>query len=214
MRHYKELYQYTVVEDAAGSGAEQLKERVSSWNAEWCYDSDPEKLTVVTPSSWLGGEAQASEVLGRFPHRVIPYGLNTQIFRPWPREVARGILNLPQGRQLVLVVAERLDDYRKGLDLAAGALCAEGVLPGWDVVATGAGTVNFPGRTVHLTGSLPDPLLMALLYNAVDLVLAPIRDDNLPTVIIASLCGGTPVGVTSVGGCSEAVVAGVEGVVR
>ena len=113
----------------------------------------------------------------------------------------------------MLVVAERLDDYRKGLDLAAGALCAEGVLPGWDVVATGAGTVNFPGRTVHRTGSLPDPRLMALLYNAVDLVLVPSREDNLPNVILESLCCGTPVVVTPGGGCAEPVVAGRDGLI-
>jgi glycosyltransferase involved in cell wall biosynthesis len=213
MQPFKGIFHYTVDRDRAGSGARQLNEQVRSWKAKVLSELSPEKLTVVTPSIWLGRESQASEVLGRFPHRVIPYGLNTQIFRPWPREVARGILNLPQGRQLVLVVAERLDDYRKGLDLAAGALCAEGVLPGWDVVATGAGTVNFPGRTVHRTGSLPDPRLMALLYNAVDLVLVPSREDNLPNVILESLCCGTPVVVTPGGGCAEPVVAGRDGLI-
>ena len=213
MQPFKGIFHYAVDRDRAGAAAQQLGERVRLWKRRVLADVPTERLTVVTPSRWLGQQSQASEVLGRFPHRVIPYGLSTDIFRVWPRQTSRQLFGLPQDRRLVLVVAERLDDYRKGLDLAAAALGTAGVLAGWDVVAAGAGSIRFPGRTVHATGSVPDPRLMALLFSAVDLVLVPSREDNLPNVILESLCCGTPVVVTQGGGCPEPVVEGRDGVV-
>lgn len=213
MQPFKGIFHYSVDRDRAGAAAQQLGERVRLWKRQVLADVAPQKLTIVTPSRWLGQQSQASEVLGRFPHRVIPYGLNTDVFRPWPRAIARQLFGLPQDCRLVLVVAERLDDYRKGLDLAAAALETSGLLPGWEVVAAGAGSMRFAGRTVHAMGSVPDPRLMALLFSAVDLALVPSREDNLPNVILESLCCGTPVVVTRGGGCPEPVIEGRDGVV-
>lgn len=213
MQPFKGIFHYNVDRDRAGASAQQLGERVRQWKCRVLADLAPQKLTIVTPSRWLGQQSQESEVLGRFPHRVIPYGLNTDVFRPWPRQIGRELFGLPQDCRLVLVVAERLDDYRKGLDLAAAALETAGLLPGWQVVAAGAGSIPFVGRTVHAVGSVPDPRLMALLFSAVDLVLVPSREDNLPNVILESLCCGTPVVVTRGGGCPEPVVEGRDGVV-
>jgi glycosyltransferase involved in cell wall biosynthesis len=213
MQPFKGIFHYTVDRDRAGPNAHQLSEHVRIRKVHLLRSLRPEHLTVVTPSHWLNRLSLQSEVLGRFRHQVIPYGLDTRIFRAWPAEVARQILGLPANGRLLLVVAERLDDYRKGLDLAVDALARSAVLPGWGIVAAGAGFMQFAGRDVYPVGSLNDPRLMALLYSAVDLVLVPSREDNLPNVILESLCCGTPVVVTPAGGCPEPVVEPRDGLV-
>jgi glycosyltransferase involved in cell wall biosynthesis len=213
MQPFKGIFHYTVDRDRTGADAQRLNEQVRLRKVQLLRSLRPEHLTVVTPSRWLNRLSVQSEVLGRFRHQVIPYGLDTQIFRAWPAEVARGILGLPASGRLLLVVAERLDDYRKGLDLAVDALACSAVLPRWGIAAAGAGCMRFAGRDVFPVGSLNDPRLMALLYSAVDLVLVPSREDNLPNVILESLCCGTPVVVTPSGGCPEAVFEPRDGLV-
>ena len=213
MQPFMGIFHYAVDRDQAGERARELNDRIQLRKTQLLRSLLPEQLTVITPSRWLHQLSLQSDVLGRFRHRVIPYGLDTSVFRPWPADVARELLGLPAQGRLLLVVAERLDDYRKGLDLAIGALARPSVLSGWSIVAAGSGCVQFPGREVYSVGTLSDPRLMALLYSAVDLMLVPSREDNLPNVILESLCCGTPLVVTPAGGCPEPIVDGRDGVV-
>ena len=110
MQPFNGIFHYSVDRDRAGAEARQLGERVRLWKRQVLADVAPQKLTIVTPSRWLGQQSKASEVLGRFPRRVIPYGLNTDVFRPWPRPIARQLFGLPQDCWLllsVLMITER-----------------------------------------------------------------------------------------------------------
>jgi glycosyltransferase involved in cell wall biosynthesis len=152
-------------------------------------------------------------VLGRFEHIVIPNGVETRTFRPLPQAFSRDVLCLPQSKRLLLLVAERLSDFRKGFDLTADALRSPDCLSGWEVVAAGSGEVPDVARVCHRTGSIADERLMALLYNAADLTVISSREDNLPNVILESLTCGTPVVVTPAGGMPEPISPGVNGLV-
>jgi glycosyltransferase involved in cell wall biosynthesis len=171
------------------------------------------QMTVVCPSRWLSDAAARSDVLGRFEHIVIPNGVETRTFRPLPQAFSRDVLCLPQSKRLLLLVAERLSDFRKGFDLTADAIRSNDCLPGWEVVAAGSGEVPDVARVCHRTGSIADERLMALLYNAADLTVISSREDNLPNVILESLTCGTPVVVTPAGGMPEPISPGVNGLV-
>jgi glycosyltransferase involved in cell wall biosynthesis len=49
----------------------------------------PGRLHVVTPSRWLASKAKQSALLQHVPITVIPHGLDTEVFRPRDRDLAR-----------------------------------------------------------------------------------------------------------------------------
>lgn len=166
---------------------------------------------IVSPSAWLRNKAQNSELFGQFQHRHIPYGLNPQVFRPYSQVLARSVFCLPTDRKLMLVVAERLDDYRKGFDLLLTALQIPELAAEWDLVAVGQGEIPLQSLKYHRIGTISDDRLMALAYSAADMTVIASREDNLPNVILESLCCGTPVVGTPAGGIPEPIIPGRDG---
>ena len=138
---------------------------------------------------------------------------DTQVFKPFSQVLARSIFHLPTDRKLMLVVAERLDDYRKGFDLLLKALQMPELAAEWDLVAVGEGDIPLESLTYHRIGTISDDRLMALAYSAADLTVIASREDNLPNVILESLCCGTPVVGTPAGGIPEPIVPGRDGFV-
>jgi glycosyltransferase involved in cell wall biosynthesis len=59
-----------------------------------------------------------------------------------------------------------------------------------------------PDKIIHL-GHISDERLMPLLYSAVDAVIIPSREDNLPNVMLEALACGVPVIGFPVGGIQE-----------
>ena len=59
-------------------------------------------VTLVAPSRWIAGLAAQSPLIGHWPVRVIPNGLDLSVFRPISRAAAREVLGLPQDEDLVL----------------------------------------------------------------------------------------------------------------
>ena len=86
------------------------------------------RITVVAPSRWLERIARESPLLGRFPVRRIPNGLDLETFRPRPRREARRALGLDPERPVVLFSSLERNDRRKGGDVLAGALSSLGDL--------------------------------------------------------------------------------------
>jgi len=56
----------------------------------------PETTRIVSPSRWIMKEARASRLFKRFDVEYIPYGIETNIFRPYASSTARQVLRLPQ----------------------------------------------------------------------------------------------------------------------
>jgi glycosyltransferase involved in cell wall biosynthesis len=76
---------------------------------------------LVTPSSWLAGEVKKSSLLNRFPVSVIPYGLDTDVFKPRDKQSSRRRFGLASEAKVVLFVADYLDEKRKGLTFLMAA---------------------------------------------------------------------------------------------
>jgi glycosyltransferase involved in cell wall biosynthesis len=77
---------------------------------------------LICPSQWLLDLASAHPVLSALPRHHIPYGLDTDTFRPHDRESARAELGLPHDRVLALFAAQSLDNPFKNARLLAAAL--------------------------------------------------------------------------------------------
>ena len=175
--------------------------------------ADRKNMVCVTPSSWLSEKANASDVLGNCEHQVVRYAIDTHTFRPYPRDFSRDVFDLPGEKKILLVIAERLDDYRKGMDLLLDSIEFDVLDIDWEIVSVGRGTLETSVRKVHQVGVINDARLLALLYSAADLFVIPSREDNFPNVILESLCCGTPVVGMPAGGVPEAIDTPRDGII-
>ena len=173
----------------------------------------PARFHVVGASQWIAGEAQRSSLFGRFPISVIPYGIDTDVFRPVPE--ARRLLEaleLPPTARIVLFVSDWLGNPRKGFDLLDAALHAR-PLPNVALVSLGRGDPLRLQSTiphVHLGGFTEDRML-AIAHSLADVFVIPSREDNLPNTVLEAMACGTPVVGFRTGGIPELVQDGVNG---
>jgi glycosyltransferase involved in cell wall biosynthesis len=168
-----------------------------------------ERLTVVGPSRWLTEEARRSAVLGRFESLTIPYGLETDVFRPRERSVVRQLVDIPEDAKVVLFLADGLSNRRKGFDLLVKALGSLGRLENTYLMAVGEGTGEAASQLripLKVIPTVKDDRFLSFIYSAADVFAMASRADNLPNTVLESLACGTPVVAFSVGGIPDLVV--------
>jgi glycosyltransferase involved in cell wall biosynthesis len=169
-------------------------------------------IHIVSPSRWLMQASQQSDMLSKFAHHHIPYGLDTSLFKPYDAEIARSLFQLPQHKRLLLFVSDHISNKRKGFDLLVDALNQLNFPD--DVMLCAVGHLDnniLPDKIIHL-GYVSDERLMPLLYSAVDAVIIPSREDNLPNVMLEALACGTPVIGFPIGGIREILEIGSNGI--
>ncbi|MEW6496178.1 MAG: glycosyltransferase, partial [Cyanobacteriota bacterium] len=169
-------------------------------------------LTIVTPSHWLAKCASSSSLFQNLRIEVIPNGLDTQQYKPIPRQVARKILNLPQDKLLILFGAMYPNsDRRKGFHFLQQALQRLGATA-WqnqaELVIFGASRPKEPiglGLNAHYLGKLSDDISLAVVYAAADVFVAPSLEDNLPNTVMEAIACGTPSVAFNIGGMPDMI---------
>lgn len=166
------------------------------WERKRKYWKKP--FHIVTPSHWLGQCVRESALMRGWPVTVIPNALNTDVWAPVERSLARQLLGLPQGGPLVLFGAMGGGQHRiKGFDLLRGALAhLRDQRSDLRLLVFGQSAPREPedlGFPVHYLGHLHDDLSLRILYSAVDVMVISSRQDNLPNTGVESLSCGTPV---------------------
>lgn len=184
-------------------------------------------ITFVTCSKWLR-EISEKKPLAQGQRVVdIPNPIDTSLFAPLTaeqREEAAAALGLPRGKKVVLFVAQKVDDERKGiryLDEAVRILTAVPDKPAAPEVPdipenpdrpetpdnpdrphSASIAVVAPGRDIPYINKVED---MARLYAAVDVFVTPSLSDNLPNTIMEAMACGTPCVGFNVGGIPEMI---------
>lgn len=167
------------------------------------------RLVVVTPSEWLAGEVRRSHLFSRFATRVIPNGIDLDVFRPVDRAAVRRRLGIAPEHRVVLFVADRLRDSRKGWKLLQQALAPLLAQSNVRLLTIGEGdTTAMTGPNFQHLGRLADATAIRDAYNAADLFVIPSLQDNFPNTVLESLACGTPVAGFATGGVVDAVVPG------
>ena len=157
-------------------------------------------MTIVSPSSWLAGEAKRSSLFQDLRVEVIPHGTDLDLFKPIVKEYAKVILGLKKNRRYVLFGAMGgTSDARKGYQYLEPALKRLAAMPGFEDLSLLVFGANEPadppklGFPVHYVGRLHDDVSLAVLYSAADVTVTPSMQEAFGMTASESMACGTPV---------------------
>jgi D-inositol-3-phosphate glycosyltransferase len=182
-----------------------------------------------------GSESESSHLTGHYGAppgkvRVIPCGVDPELFRPGDPRRARDRLGVDLAARHLLAYVGRLDAV-KGIDLAIGALAAlSDQWPGLDAELLLVGGSTDPARyrqqvaslrhqvnwqaaagRVHFIPAQPHRSLPSV-YQAADLLLMPSRTETFGLVALEAQACGTPVVASRAGSLPEVVSDRITGV--
>ena len=206
----------------------EVKNRASDTNEEPEIRIQSEKEIVATAdcivTSTRDEKNNLIHLYGSQPQkvRVIPAGVDLDLFHPANREAARRKLDLEEYRR-VLLFAGRLQPF-KGLDLLLRAMTH---LPNHGttqllVVGGNAGKTDELVKMNSLVGELGISSMvtfvgavehekMPTFYNAADICIVPSYHESFGLVAVEALASGTPVVASRVGGLATIVNDGETG---
>lgn len=160
-----------------------------------------QNLTFVAPCQWMT-QPLGRSFLNHYPVRVIPNGVNLEVFKPVSSDL-RSQYDIGE-KKLVLSVASEWDE-RKGLRYLLEARQKLGTEYCFAVI----------GLSEQQAADLPEGMIglphtanateLAAWYTAADCLANPTMEDNMPMVNLEALACGTPIAVFETGGCPEAV---------
>lgn len=168
-------------------------------------------LNFVSPSQWLYELAKKSVLTKDKPLFHIPNLVDSTIFKPADRETVRQILNLPNAVTLIGFGAISPKSPYKGWSYLKEALqiVAEKGTDDVGIVIFGSDYDQEIEKALpfkcYFVGRLRDEYSAALVYNAVDLFVAPSLAETFGLVILESLRCGTPVVAFRTGGIPELI---------
>ncbi|MCH7637128.1 MAG: glycosyltransferase family 4 protein [Proteobacteria bacterium] len=155
----------------------------------------PEDIRIVGISRWMSECASKSAVFRARQVTTISNNIDTQLFSPLPKELARQALGLEEGQKIVLVGALHVASVYKGFDLfleALASLAKENI----HVVLfgnSGQGVPESLGVPSTSLGFLSDAIALRLAYSAADVFVAPSRVDAFGKTLVEAMSCGTPV---------------------
>jgi glycosyltransferase involved in cell wall biosynthesis len=169
---------------------------------------------VIAPSEWLAREARRSSLLRDCEVVAIPYTIDLDLFRPRDRVACRRELGWPpDGRVVAFGALRALEDQRKGFVHFREAIdrirtcdpTREFRLVVFGTDAPGVGGWQPPYPTTWM-GTVTREADLARLLAAVDVLVVPSQEDNLPNIIVEASACGIPVAAFGVGGIPEMIL--------
>jgi glycosyltransferase involved in cell wall biosynthesis len=176
------------------------------------------RFSVAAPSRWLMNKVERSMLAdGMLEGRVIPNGVDLELYQPGDREEARSQLGLSQEAFLLVTAGVQLQrsrwkDYptlRKALELAGEGRDRPEIL--CLVLGEDAPVERFGNAEVRFLPFNDEPGKMAQYYRAADAYIHAARADTFPTSVLEAMACGIPVLATGVGGIPEQVEEGSSG---
>lgn len=184
-----------------------IETRIRNKKEKWIHSA--KHIEVIDLCTWMNKYSVESQALRRYPHHIIRNSVDTNIFKEYPRQAARTLLDIPSNKPVLMFVSQNINNTRKGFDLLLNAL--ENIKQCY-IMVIGACDKKFQiAGNVRYFGSVTDERLMAILYAAADVFLLPSREDNLPNTMVESLCCGTPVVTMPNGGMTDIIKNGCNG---
>jgi glycosyltransferase involved in cell wall biosynthesis len=169
-------------------------------------------LFFMAPSNWLFECIKQSMLTKNKPSFYIPNIVDTNIFKPIEKNIAKQILNISIDKTIIAFGAVSIKSpykgwtyFKKALDILKTDLEIEKIIVlvfGGDFNKQEADQIPFDTKYM---GFLRDEYSTALVYNAADVFIAPSLADNLPTTVMQSLSCTTPVVGFDTGGIPDMI---------
>lgn len=175
------------------------------------------KLYIATPCQWLMDKVNASILApAMIEGRVIPNGVDVQVFHPGDRQQARVQLGLPADQPILLFVANGIkNNLFKDYETLRAAIIMIGSLsekPIYFVALGEKGQTEHLGQaTVHYIERTSNIGLVASYFQAADIYVHASKAETFPNTILEAMACGLPVVASDVGGIAEQVVNGLTG---
>lgn len=176
------------------------------------------RFYVATPCRWLMEKVEQSMVAPAvIESRVIPNGIDLEVFQPGDRAAARAALDLPASADILLFTALSIrgnvwKDY-KTLRGAITRLAERQTGRPLIFLAIGEAAPNqqIGEATIRFIPFMEDDARLVQFYQAADVYIHASRADTFPTSILEAMACEMPVVATAVGGIPEQVAAGESG---
>lgn len=164
------------------------------------------RIHVIAPSRWMAETAKSS---GARIERValIPYGIDTNLYRPLDKPAIRKTLRLPLDKRIVLLTAGDIADVRKGIGRSLHVLhtIRDDLSPVVLIVGKMDAEVRRQMSSLECReiGYLTDDRTKAQYFAAADVFLFCPIDDNLPLTVMETMATATPMVGFGTGGIPE-----------
>ena len=177
------------------------------------YQENAHRITVIAPSHWMA-ECAKARFNGLLKVAHIPNPVDNSLFKPvGDKRVIRDLLGFDADKPLILWGAFSMKDKCKGAQYLGEAM--EGLQrrlgASFTVAAFGASTKNdlIPG--VVGIGTVRDPRLLNLYYNAATCFVLPSLSESFGLVYAEAMAAGTPCVAFDTTACGELVREGETG---
>jgi glycosyltransferase involved in cell wall biosynthesis len=171
-------------------------------------------ITIIAPSRWMAESVKNSSIFASAKVVNIPNTLDTDVFKPTAKLVARAKLGLDPGKFILMsgfmpsrkdlhkgtpYLIEAIDLFIKNHEVSTDSVEL--------LVFGNRDEKNVPEFSIPTTflGTISDDEKLALCYSAADVFLAPSLEDNLPNTVMESLACGTPLAAFATGGIPDMV---------
>ncbi|CAB4904331.1 MAG: glycosyltransferase [Actinobacteria bacterium] len=203
---------YTPSNRVAGDSGFDLDR--ATWNRKKKFWKQP--MHLVPASSWLADRAAHSEIAHSWPITRIAHVIDTNIFSPMDRSLARARHSLPTGVPLVLFLSSAgIADHRKGWELLETAMTqVKSAFPLVELFVAGPATPDYThldGIPITWIGQVEGDEALQSLYAAANVVAVPSKEDNMPLTAMEAQSVGVSVAAFSIGGLPDIVLDGVTG---
>lgn len=166
-------------------------------------------IHFVGCSQWLTDLARKSPLLSGHSIACIPNPIDTNFYAAADKLQARQQLHLPDARPLILFIAYKASDPRKGIQYlmeATADMDADVVVVGQGAAEACAaqGRKSRTGKLIPI-GPVSDDQTIRSLYQACDVLAMPTLRDNLPNTIVEAMACGLPCAGFRIGGLPEMI---------